>query len=224
MSKLFCQDCHKFVDVFVDDVTGHVRCDNCRSDDLLTIEQMIEDIDKRLLRLERPIIHVDVSNAKHLEDLENAMKNVHLDVIDKNEYDTVSVTGSTYITVSPSNYEKLKSVKPGEQIRVFCTDNRTEGLVFSLVGITHDTVTYEPPKNIEKQKPKKSKKRRAKKSKRKNTQKITQKKPTQREEMIRSGAIVPDAQPKKRYPSHTAVTTYSRDRYHSRKDYIRSYE
>ena len=229
MSRFFCKNCNKFVDVFTDDVNGHGRCDICRSDDLLNLEQTIEDMNKKIKKLETfmPLVHVDLNHETEndIKKLKETMKNIPLNVVDKNEYDIISAAGTTYITVSPSNYEKLNKVAPGEKIRVFCTDNRTEGLVFSLVGLTRDTVTYAPPKSEVKQKPKKSKKRRAKKSKRKNIQKTTQKKPTQREEMIRSGASVPEKDyPKKRYPSHVASVPYSRDRYHSRKDFVRSYE
>lgn len=192
----------------------------------MTLREMVNNLEKRVSKLENTyVIGIDLNNndKEKIEELKNS-GNV-LTAADRNEYDTISAVDSIFITVSPSNYTKLKTVKQGEMIRVFCTDNRTEGLVFTLCGITHDTVTYEMPKqqNTPKQKPKKSKKRRAKKSKKKNVQK----KITQREQMIKSGMIVPANKTQSTKPTNNHYFEDKNDNKYNNypiRNYNRSYE
>lgn len=188
-------------------------------------DEVISSVLKRLDKIERQLkteIYVSSANMDVKEE------------VDRNEFDPTSFAQFPEMTISPSNYKKLKDVPNNGYIKLFCTDNNKEGILLSVVNsfIVLDNHKNDEEKNNnnngEKNQRKDSGKRKNKRRREKykiSTQKnsfpdVKEKKKTPREAAIEKGLIVPAKE--NAHKKHT----YNKNapRWRSKSGMSRSYE
>lgn len=175
---------------YQDKETGAVKMMNTADEVIPIVLERLDKIEKQL----KAEIYVSSANMRTKAE------------VDRNEFDSDSFDQCPEMTVSPSNYKKLKDVPNNGYIKIFCSDNDKEGILLRVVDcfiVLDDHKNNEVEKdnnNGGKSQRKDSGKSRNKRCRGKykiSTQKnsfpdLREKKKTPREAAIEKGLIIPE--------------------------------